>query len=323
MPTTTTRSCLEKFVRLNAGLSENRSQCSFRYIAGVIGNCCPGPGHRVPPDLMAPSCSAIEHKPAFSQPLGNVLVREPSQPPHSGRHGNIEVYGAAHPAQSFGNGIIVFSIRFQQPPRNILGDLDCFLNGSALGDQTRKFLGGSQVAAVLDLLNVKPNGELIRHSRTHHTASETSDSMESRCTSMCSVLGSSREVFTWQSIEPVHPQFPSGNRVCSTAQRERSSFCRAWWRARRRGRLLRRPPRRRSAGAGRAGRAARRPPCSGSTPPASAPRPGHIASRGAISMYCRPSRLSIVPRLGTSGGSPNPRKLKDASAMIAHPIVIK
>ena len=34
--------------------------------------------------------------------------------------------------------------------------------------------------------------------------------------------------------------------------------------------------------------------------------PDHIASRGAISMYCRPSRLSIVPQLGTSGGSPKP-----------------
>ena len=34
-----------------------------------------------------------------------------------------------------------------------------------------------------------------------------------------------------------------------------------------------------------------------------------------------PSRLSIV--LGTSGGSPNPRKLKLASAMIAQPIVIE
>ena len=51
--------------------------------------------------------------------------------------------------------------------------------------------------------------------------------------------------------------------------------------------------------------------------------PGNIASRGAISMYCRPSRLSIVPQLGTSGGSPKPRKLKDASAMIAQPIVIE
>ena len=40
-------------------------------------------------------------------------------------------------------------------------------------------------------------------------------------------------------------------------------------------------------------------------------------------MYCRPSRLSIVPQLGTSGGSPKPGKLKDASAMIAHPIAIE
>ena len=40
-------------------------------------------------------------------------------------------------------------------------------------------------------------------------------------------------------------------------------------------------------------------------------------------MYCRPSRLSIVPQLGTSGGSPKPRKFNDASAMIAQPIVIE
>ena len=39
-------------------------------------------------------------------------------------------------------------------------------------------------------------------------------------------------------------------------------------------------------------------------------------------MYCRPSRLSIVPQLGTSGGSPKPRKLRLASAMIAQPIVM-
>ena len=52
-------------------------------------------------------------------------------------------------------------------------------------------------------------------------------------------------------------------------------------------------------------------------------RPGHIASRGAISMYWRPSRLSIDPQLGTSGGSPKPRKLSEASAMITPPMVIE
>ena len=59
----------------------------------------------------------------------------------------------------------MFPIRFQEPPRNILGDLDRFLNGSALSDQARKFLRGGQVVAVLDLLNVKSNGKLIRHGR--------------------------------------------------------------------------------------------------------------------------------------------------------------
>ena len=43
--------------------------------------------------------------------------------------------------------------------------------------------------------------------------------------------------------------------------------------------------------------------------------PGHIASRGAISMNWRPSRLSMPPQLGTVVGSPNPRKLNDASAI--------
>ena len=46
-------------------------------------------------------------------------------------------------------------------------------------------------------------------------------------------------------------------------------------------------------------------------------RPGHRASHGACSMYRRPSQLSRVPQLGVSGGRPNPRKLREASLIIA------
>ena len=44
-------------------------------------------------------------------------------------------------------------------------------------------------------------------------------------------------------------------------------------------------------------------------------RPGHTANRGAISMYSRPSRLSMPPQLGTVVGNPNPRTtaLKDGT----------
>ena len=48
-------------------------------------------------------------------------------------------------------------------------------------------------------------------------------------------------------------------------------------------------------------------------------KPGQNASRGAISMYLRPSLLSMPPQLGTSGGRPNPRKLKEASATMFAP----
>ena len=40
-----------------------------------------------------------------------------------------------------------------------------------------------------------------------------------------------------------------------------------------------------------------------------------MVSHSASPMYCRPS-ASIVPQLGTDGGTPTPRKLSDASAMM-------
>ena len=49
--------------------------------------------------------------------------------------------------------------------------------------------------------------------------------------------------------------------------------------------------------------------------------PGQRASAGTLSMYRRPSQLSIPPQLATSGGSPRPRKLREASAMITSPMV--
>ena len=48
----------------------------------------------------------------------------------------------------------MFSIRFQEPAGNILSNLDCFLDGPTLRDETWKFFGGGQVVAVFDLLNV-------------------------------------------------------------------------------------------------------------------------------------------------------------------------
>ena len=50
--------------------------------------------------------------------------------------------------------------------------------------------------------------------------------------------------------------------------------------------------------------------------------PGHSARCGAISMYCRPSRLSMPPQLGMSGGRPKPRKLSAASDMITPPTLM-
>ena len=50
--------------------------------------------------------------------------------------------------------------------------------------------------------------------------------------------------------------------------------------------------------------------------------PGHSASHGACSMNRRPSRLSIPPQLGTLTGSPNPRKLKLASARMTPPTLM-
>ena len=51
-------------------------------------------------------------------------------------------------------------------------------------------------------------------------------------------------------------------------------------------------------------------------------RPGQRASHGAISMYWRPSLLSMPPQLGVFNGRPNPRKLREASEMITQPMLM-
>ena len=50
--------------------------------------------------------------------------------------------------------------------------------------------------------------------------------------------------------------------------------------------------------------------------------PGQNASHGATSMNWRPSWLSRPPQVGISRGSPNPRKLIEASLIITPPIVM-
>jgi len=51
--------------------------------------------------------------------------------------------------------------------------------------------------------------------------------------------------------------------------------------------------------------------------------PGHKAKAGIISIYWRPSWLSILPQLGTPGGTPKPRKLRLDSIKIAAPTCIE
>ncbi len=60
-------------------------------------------------------------------------------------------------------------------------------------------------------------------------------------------------------------------------------------------------------------------PASMTVDPSTQPTP-HRQPRRHLQRYWRPPQLSIVPQLGRSGRNPNPRKLKDASAIIAHPI---
>src|SRR5579872_5581461 len=45
-------------------------------------------------------------------------------------------------------------------------------------------------------------------------------------------------------------------------------------------------------------------------------RPGNSASHQDVLMYVRPS-ASMLPQVGISGGTPSPRKLSDASEMMA------
>jgi len=55
----------------------------------------------------------------------------------------------------------MLTIGLHEPLDHILGNFDCLLNRASLRDQTRKFIGASEIASILDLLNLYSHGKLI------------------------------------------------------------------------------------------------------------------------------------------------------------------
>ena len=69
-------------VGIDPGLFENRSQCSFGRIAGMIRDCSIPIGRWIVPDLVAPGCMAVESKTECLQALNDLLVLEAGESAH-------------------------------------------------------------------------------------------------------------------------------------------------------------------------------------------------------------------------------------------------
>jgi hypothetical protein len=65
------------------------------------------------------------------------------------------------PTKAVRYGIAMLAIGLHEPLGHILGNFDCLLDRASLRYQPRELIGGSEIASILDLLNVYSHGKLI------------------------------------------------------------------------------------------------------------------------------------------------------------------
>lgn len=70
------------------------------------------------------------------------------------RYRNVQIDRASGAAQTRRYRVFVCPIRLKQASRDVLGDLNSFLNRAALGNKAREFIRGCEITSALDFLYV-------------------------------------------------------------------------------------------------------------------------------------------------------------------------
>src|SRR5690242_12029440 len=115
------------------------------------------------PDFVAPGAGTVELETERSKTAGNFPVGESRKASHL-RDRNRNAEFALRPnlaPEHRGEWIAVFPAGFYDSSGEALSDFDRFSNAAALGHQSRNIRAGTQIAAILQILDANPNGHFL------------------------------------------------------------------------------------------------------------------------------------------------------------------
>lgn len=134
---------VEEFVRGDAGLFQDGTQCPFRQIPGVVWERSVAVRFGVKPDFVAAGSLAIKTETKRSDTPHDLAVPKACEAAQSGSHDDPEIVALLAGRQ--GGWPLPLAACFNEFTGHVPRDLQSFSDGSALGDQPRKLLGSGQV----------------------------------------------------------------------------------------------------------------------------------------------------------------------------------
>ena len=118
---------------------------------------------RMAPDFVAAGTGTVELEAKHSETAGNFPVGKSCEASHlrdRNRNPEFALRPNLDPEHS-GEPIAVFPAGFHDFSGEALSDFDRFGNAAAFGHQSRNIRAGTQIAAILQILDANPNGHFL------------------------------------------------------------------------------------------------------------------------------------------------------------------
>jgi hypothetical protein len=156
-------SSLDKVVYVNSSFAENRAERALRHVSGMVRKGDLSTRLGMASDFVAAGTGTIELETKRSETAGNFPVGKSCEASHL-RDRNRDQKFALRPnlaPEYRGEGIAVFPTRFHDFSSETLSDFDRFGDAAAFGHQSRNIRAGTQIAAILQILDANPNGHFL------------------------------------------------------------------------------------------------------------------------------------------------------------------
>src|SRR5260370_17637053 len=155
-------SSFEEVAYVNSSFAENRAKSALRHVSGMVRKRDLSPRLGMAPDFVAAGTGTVELETKRSETARNFPVGKSCEASHLDRNRNAEFAFRPYLAPEHrGERIAVFPAGFRDSSGEALIDFDRFGNAPAFAHQSRDARAGTQIAAILQVLDANPNGHFL------------------------------------------------------------------------------------------------------------------------------------------------------------------